>query len=128
MTKKIFVSLPMRGKEQYEIKERMQHLFRLASAYLDEECELIDSLNPVYTEELQNNNVVDIAPLYLGASIKLLSQADLVIFDKDWMAAEGCRIEKQVCDTYRIKHIVEPELLGTFKASLSYNLETERDY
>lgn len=106
----------------------MQHLFKLASAYLDEECELIDSLNPVYTEELQNNNVVDVAPLYLGASIKLLSQADLVIFDKDWMAAEGCRIEKQVCDTYRIKHIIEPELLGTFKASLSYNLETERDY
>lgn len=128
MSKKIFVSIPMRGREQYEIKERMQRLFKLASAYLDEECELIDSLNPVYTEELQNNNVVDVAPLYLGASIKLLSQADLVIFDKDWMAAEGCRIEKQVCDTYRIKHIVEPELLGTFKASLSYNLETERDY
>lgn len=128
MTKKIFVSLSMRGKEQYEIKERMQHLFKLASAYLDEECELIDSLNPVYTEELQNNNVVDIAPLYLGASIKLLSQADLVIFDKDWMAAEGCRIEKQVCDTYRIKHIVEPELLGTFKDGLSYNMETESNY
>lgn len=125
MTKKIFVSTPMRDKEDYEIKERMRHLFKQASAYLDEECELIDSLNPVYTEELQNNNVIDVAPLYLGASIKLLSQADFVIFDKYWMTAEGCRIEKQVCDTYRIKHIVEPELLGTFKAELSYNLETE---
>ena len=128
MTKKIFVFLPMRGKEEYEIKERMQYLFKLASAYLDEECELIDSLNPVYTEELQNNNVVDVAPLYLGASIKLLSQADLVIFDKDWTQDEGCRIEKRVCDTYRIKHIVEPELLGTFKAPLSYNIETESNY
>ena len=128
MTKKIFVSLPMRGKEQYEIIKGMDRLFKLAVAYLGEDCELINSLEPVKPEELQNNNVVDIAPLYLGASIKLLSQADLVIFDKDWMAAEGCRIEKQVCDTYRIKHIVEPELLGTFKASLSYNLETERDY
>ena len=127
MTKKIFVSTPMRGKEEYEIKERMQHLFKLACAYLDEECELIDSLNPVYTEELQNNNIVDVAPLYLGASIKLLSQADLVIFDKYWMTDEGCCIEKQVCNTYRIKHIVEPELLGTFKAELSYNLETESD-
>lgn len=128
MTKKIFVSLPMRGKEDYEIKERMQHLFKLACAYLGEDCELIDSLNPVYTDELQNNNVIDVAPLYLGASIKLLSQADLVIFDKYWMTAEGCRIEKQVCDTYRIKHIVEPELLGTFKEGLSYNIETESNY
>ena len=127
MTKKIFVSTPMRGKEEYEIKDRMRHLFKLACAYLDEECELIDSLNPVYTEELQNNNIVDVALLYLGASIKLLSQADLVIFDKDWMTAEGCRIEKKVCNTYRIKHIVEPELLGTFKADLSYNMESENN-
>lgn len=115
MTKKIFVSTPMRGKEDYEIKERMQHLFKLASAYLDEECELIDSLNPVYTEELQNNNVVDVAPLYLGASIKLLSQADLAIFDKEWPIADGCCVEKQVCERYHIKHIIEPNLMGTFK-------------
>lgn len=128
MTKKIFVSTPMRGKEEYEIKDRMHYLFKLACAYLGEDCEMIDSLNPVYTDELQNNNVIDVAPLYLGASIKLLSQADLVIFDKYWMTAEGCRIEKQVCDTYRIKHIVEPELLGTFKEGLSYNIETESNY
>lgn len=128
MSKKIFVSTPMRGKEDYEIKERTKYLFKLASAYLGEDCELIDSLNPVYAEELQNNNVVDVAPLYLGASIKLLSQADFVIFDKYWMTAERCRIEKQVCDTYRIKHIIEPELFGTFKAELSCNMETESSY
>ena len=128
MTKKIFVSLPMRGKEQYEIVKDMERLFKLASAFLGEECELINSLEPVKPEELQSDDIVDVAPLYLGASIKLLSQADLVIFDKDWTQAEGCRIEKQVCDTYRIKHIVEPELLGTFKASLSYNIETESNY
>lgn len=128
MTKKIFVSLPMRGKEQYEIVKDMERLFKLASAFLGEECELINSLEPVKPEELQSDDIVDVAPLYLGASIKLLSQADLVIFDKDWTQAEGCRIKKQVCDIYRIKHIVEPELLGTFKASLSYNIETESNY
>lgn len=128
MTKKIFVSIPMRGKEQYEIVKDIERLFKLASAFLGEECELINSLEPVKPEELQSDDIVDVAPLYLGASIKLLSQADLVIFDKDWTQAEGCRIEKQVCDTYRIKHIVEPELLGTFKASLSYNIETESNY
>ena len=124
MTKKIFVSLPMRGREQYEIIKGMDRLFKLAVAYMGEDCELINSLDPVKPEELQSNDILDVAPLYLGASIKLLSKADLVIFDKYWMTAEGCRIEKQVCDTYRIKHIVEPELLGTFKEGLSYNIET----
>lgn len=115
MTKKIFVSLPMRGKEDYEIKERMQHLFKLASAYLGEECEMINSLEPVKPEELQSDDVVDVAPLYLGASIKLLSQADLVIFDKEWSIADGCCVEKQVCERYHIKHIIEPNLMGTFR-------------
>lgn len=128
MAKKIFISIPMRGKEQYEIVKGMERLFKLASAYLGEDCEMINSLEPVKPEELQSDDIVDVAPLYLGASIKLLSQADLVMFDKYWTQAEECRIEKQVCDTYRIKHIVEPELLGTFKAPLSYNLETESDY
>lgn len=128
MTKKIFVSLPMRGREQYEIIKGMDRLFKLAVAYMGEDCELINSLDPVKPEELQNNDILDVAPLYLGASIKLLSKADLVIFDKYWMTAEGCRIEKQVCDAYRIKHIVEPELLGTFKEGLSYNIETESNY
>ena len=115
MTKKIFVSLPMRGKEQYEIIKDMERLFKLASAYLGEECELINSLEPVKPEELQSDDIVDIAPLYLGASIKLLSQADLAIFDKEWPAADGCCVEKQVCERYHIKHIIEPNLMGTFK-------------
>lgn len=115
MTKKIFVSLPMRGKEDYEIKNNMKRLFELASAYLGEECELLDTFNPVTAEELQSNDIIDIAPLYLGSSIKLLSKADLVIFDKDWMQANGCCIEKQVCERYHIHHVIEPRLMGTFK-------------
>lgn len=115
MTKKIFVSLPMRGKEQYEILKGMDRLFKLAVAYMGEDCELINSLDPVKPEELQSNDVLDVAPLYLGASIKLLSKADLVIFDKEWSFADGCCIEKQVCERYRIKHIIEPNLMGTFK-------------
>lgn len=115
MTKKIFVSIPMRGKEQYEIVKGTERLFKLASAYLGEECEMINSLEPVKPEELQRDDIVDIAPLYLGASIKLLSQADLVIFDKEWSIADGCCVEKQVCERYHIKHIIEPNLMGTFR-------------
>lgn len=115
MTKKIFVSIPMQGKEQYEIVKGTERLFKLASAYLGEECEMINSLEPVKPEELQRDDIVDIAPLYLGASIKLLSTADLVIFDKEWPIADGCCVEKQVCERYHIKHIIEPNLMGTFR-------------
>ena len=120
MTKKIFVSIPMRGKEQYEIVKGIERLFKLASAYLGEECEMINSLEPVKPEELQRDDIVDVAPLYLGASIKLLSQADLVIFDKEWSIADGCCVEKQVCERYHIKHIVEPNLMGTFRDFEAY--------
>lgn len=121
MSKKIFVSLPMRGKEQYEIIKDMDRLFKLAVAYLGEDCELINRLEPVKPEELQSDDILDVAPLYLGASIKLLSKADLVIFDKEWSVADGCCIEKQVCERYRIKHIIEPCLMGTFKDLESFD-------
>lgn len=121
MSKKIFVSLPMRGKEDYEIKANMERLFKMASAYVGEECELLDTFNPVTAEELQSNDIIDVAPLYLGSSIKLLSKADLAIFDKDWMTSNGCCVEKQVCERYNIEHIVEPALFGTFKETAENN-------
>ena len=39
-------------------------------------------------------------------SIKLLSEADIVIFAKGWEEARGCIIEHECCEKYG-KHLIE---------------------
>lgn len=40
---------------------------------------------------------------YLGKSIELLSEADLVVFDTGWYNSRGCLIEFKCCNLYGIK-------------------------
>ena len=42
---------------------------------------------------------------FLGKSIELLSQADVVYFVKGWDKARGCKIEHQCAVAYNIKRI-----------------------
>ena len=44
---------------------------------------------------------------YLGKSIQLLAQADIVYFGGDWKNARGCKIEYLVSEKYGIKIIEE---------------------
>lgn len=44
---------------------------------------------------------------YLGESIKLLGQADIAYFCKDWEKYRGCCIEHECCVRYSIKHVEE---------------------
>ena len=81
---KIFISQPMNGKTTEEIeKERNYIIERLR----ENECvEIIDSF---FKDE-----PYEASPLwYLGESIKLMSEADVVFFCKGWQTARGCQIE-----------------------------------
>ena len=72
--KKLFVSVPMKGRTEEEIKASIQKMKKIAEVYEGEELELIDS----YIEDNppQNKNQ---AVWYLGESIKKLAQADVFI-------------------------------------------------
>lgn len=70
--KKLFVSVPTKGRTEEEIKSSIQKMKKIAQICEGEELELIDSY-------IKDNPPKDIkeAVWYLGESLKKLSQADV---------------------------------------------------
>ena len=89
MAMKLFISQPMRGLTDEEILAVRQK----AKA----DVENLLGVEVAVLEASFQSAPADAQPLwYLGESIKLLSEADLVYFGKGFGASRGCRIE-QMC-------------------------------
>ena len=73
--KKVFISQPMNG-------------------LTDEEIEFIDSFLQDYPGEINKH----IPVWYLGKSIQLLSQADMIYLGEGWDKARGCKIEYEIAN------------------------------
>ena len=98
--KKLFISQPMNGKTNDEILAVRNRAIESAERELGEKVEVIDSLFKDAPHEAK--------PLwFLGESLKLLSEADVVFFAKGWEKARGCRIENQCAIDYGIDLIIE---------------------
>ena len=98
--KKLFVSQPMNGKTNEEILDVRSKAIESAERELGEKVEVIDSFFKDAPHEAK--------PLwFLGESLKLLSEADVVYFAKGWEEARGCRIENQCAIDYGIDLIIE---------------------
>ena len=101
--KKLFISQPMRGLTDEEILKNREEITVRAEHVIGEPVELIDSFIKDYPGEINKS----IPVWYLGKSIQLLSQADIVYFASDWRNARGCKIEYEVANAYGIKLIKE---------------------
>lgn len=101
--KKLFISQPMRGLTDEEILKVRQEIKVKAEKKIGEKVELINSFIEDYPGEI--NKFVPV--WYLGKSIQLLSQADIVYFGGDWRNARGCKIEHEITKEYGIKFIEE---------------------
>ena len=98
--RKLFVSLPMKGRDSIDILSEQEDLKQMVEDELDEEFELIESFEQDNPPEGVND-----ACWYLGKSITKLSEADLVIFSQDWRNATGCIIEHMACAFYNIPYV-----------------------
>jgi hypothetical protein len=101
--KKLFVSVPMKGRTEEEIKASIQKMKNIAEIYEGEELELIDS----YIEDNPPKDRKE-AVWYLGESLKKLAQADVfmgICESYDW---NGCCIERETAEKYGIKAYVIP--------------------
>ena len=101
--KKLFVSVPMKGRTEEEIKASIQKMKKVAEIYEGEELELIDS----YVEDNPPKGNKE-AVWYLGESLKKLAQADVfmgICESYDW---NGCCIEMGTADKYGIKTYTIP--------------------
>lgn len=96
--KKLFVSVPMKGRTEEEIKKSIDKMKKIAEIYEGEELQLIDS----YVEHKPPHDSKE-AIWYLSKSIEKLAQADLFIgIQGDWLWS-GCEIERNVAQRYGIK-------------------------
>ena len=97
--KKLFISQPMKGKTNEEIRKEREEAIFCAKELTGNEIEVIDSFF--------ENAPADARPLwYLGESLKLLSTADVAYFAPGWKSARGCKIEHICAEQYGI-NIVE---------------------
>lgn len=99
--KKLFVSVPMKGRTEEEIKASIQKMKKIAEIYEGEELELIDS----YIEDNPPKDSKE-AVWYLGESLKKLAQADVFIGIDDTWDWNRCYIETETANRYGIKAYV----------------------
>lgn len=93
MTRKVFISQPMKGKTNEAIKQERERIIHELG-----EVVVIDSFfeGAPYDEK----------PVwFLGESLKALSQANEAYFAPGWETARGCKIEHTICEEYGIKII-----------------------
>ena len=96
--KKLFVSVPMKGRTEEEIKASIQKMKKIAEIYEGEELELIDS----YIEDNPPKDSKE-AIWYLGESLKKLTQADVFIGIDEAYVWNGCCIKRDTAQRYGIK-------------------------
>lgn len=96
--KKLFVSVPMKGRTEEEIKASIQKMKKIAEIYEGEKLELIDS----YIEDNPPKDSKE-AVWYLGESLKKLAQADVFIGIGNAWDWNGCQTENDVASRYGIK-------------------------
>ena len=102
MAMKLFISQPMRGLTDEEILAVRQKAKINVERLLGVEVEVLESFF--------QGAAADAKPLwYLGESIKLLSQADIVYFTEGWENNRGCRIEHLCAVEYGKNWLSESE-------------------
>ena len=89
---KLFISQPMKDKTNEEIEvERAEVISRFEA----------EGIKVKIIDVFFKNAPAQAAPLwYLGESIKLLGEADVAYFCKDWQHYNGCTIEHECAVRY----------------------------
>lgn len=99
--KKLFISLPMAGVSEEEIRKRIAEYKENAEYLMGEELELIDT----FIVNGPDENIKDPGLWYLGKSIMMMAEADVVYFGRGWRSARGCIVEYEAAYRYKILRI-----------------------
>lgn len=101
MSKKAFISVPMKGKTKEEIENTINIMKNKVIEEAGNDVEFINTIvqdKPPYNT---NNEAI----WYLGKSIELLSQCEILICLKNIDNYNGCYIEKEIAKRYGLKII-----------------------
>ena len=96
--KKLFISCPMKGRTEENIRKSMEQMHKIAEIVFDQPLEVI----PTYIEHRPPENSNQ-AVWYLGKAIQLMSEADFFIGIDYNDFFNGCMIESDVARHYCIR-------------------------
>lgn len=117
--KKLFISCPMKGRTEENIRKSIEKMHKIAEIVFDEKLEVI----PSYIEDKPPKGNKE-AVWYLGRSIQLLSEADYFIGIEHFGIFRGCMIENDIARNYEIPstyvrlHELMPDALEFVEKSL----------
>ena len=95
---KIFISMGMKSKSTEQVRQEMNKVFEQIKVKLPE-AELIDSIVDGADKHIAIEG--DNAGLwYMGKSLILMAEADIVFFVDDYQEYRGCKVEKLCADSY----------------------------
>lgn len=117
--KKLFISCPMKGRTEENIKKSMEKMHKIAEVVFEQELEVI----PSYIEDHPPKDSHE-AVWYLGESIKLLSQADYFI-GVDSYEFTGCNIERDAARSYYIPFYLLPLKFAVTREELEESRRVE---
>mgnify|MGYP000849696119 FL=1 len=95
---KIFISMGMKSKSTEQVRVEMKQAFDYIKGKLPE-AELIDSVIEGADKSIALKGD-DMGLWYLGKSIQMLSEADIVFFVNNWVEFRGCSVERKVATEY----------------------------
>lgn len=96
--KKLFISCPMRGRTEENIRKSMEKMHKIAEIVFDQELEVI----PSYIEH-DPPETTDKRIWYLGQSIQMMADADFYIGVRWPEGFVGCDFENAVANRYELK-------------------------
>ena len=100
--KKLFISLPMNGRSEEEIKTKMAKYKRIAERVVKEETALI---NTCFEDFDINKDDLNAFIYYFEKSIQKMAEADFVLFDDSWRESGRCKAEHVIAEVYNIPMI-----------------------
>ena len=89
MKNKVFISQPMNGKSNLDLKRERREVERELKK---QGFEVLDTILDL------GNNTTSLQ--YLAKSIEIMNDADIVLFMPEWEKARGCIIEHEVALKY----------------------------
>lgn len=90
----------MKSKSTDQVRVEMQKTFeKITNKLPDDNLELIDSIIDGADKDIALKGD-SIGMWYLGESIKMMAEADLVFFVDDYNEFRGCRVERLVAENY----------------------------
>lgn len=98
---KAFISVPMKGKTKEEIENTITLMKNKAKEVIGNDIEFINTIVQDKPPYETNNQAI----WYLGKSIELLSQCNILVCLKDVKDYNGCFIEKEIAKRYNLELI-----------------------